>query len=411
MADQTVKYLLVGGGVASVFAAQSIREKDKDGPLMIVGSEPHFPYDRPPLSKGLLRNEEVTLDDASSKFDNFYPDNAIDLRRGVEVVSLDRGAKEASLSDGSTIGYEKLLIATGSRPRLLEVPGEHLSGVHHLRTADDALAIRSAVGSGTKVLMVGAGYIGLEAGASLVQRGADVTILDPADRPWPQFSSSVLGGYMRRAYEQQNVKFLFGEEVAEFAGGLGLEEVRLRSGRSAPCEVAVVGVGVIHNSELAARAGLAVDEEHGIEVDRYLRTPDESIWAAGDVAYFEDVVLGKRWHAEHHLNAKWQGRTAGANMAGEQKPYDEVAYFFADMFDFHMILRGDPDADGQARIFGDVDAGEFVEVRAGSDGDVILGSAISHDEPKLDKVSDKLEALIRERKPIGQVEAEDFELA
>lgn len=395
------QYVLVGGGVASVSAAQFIRDRDTEGSMAIVCGEGHPCYDRPPLSKKYLTRDDFVPDDAYSKFDSFYTDNHIDLRTGVRVESIDRGAKTLTLADGNQIGYEKLLLATGTTPRPMDVPGG--SNALLLRRIEDAEAIREAMRNGGSLLIIGAGYIGMEVASSALQRGMDVTILELGDRPWPRFASLILGDFMRDAYEAAGVRFVFGDEVV----GLSATEATTKNGLSIPFRLAVAGVGVTPNVELAQNAGLEMGKPSGVLVNSHLVTSDPCIWAAGDIARFEDIAMGRTWRLEHQLTARHQGRAAGANMAGENKPYDQVPYFFSDFLDLHMILRGGGvEADAPQRIIGDAHSGEFVELTGDEDGVLRQGIAISHDEPGLDPISDRLEALIR-----GKVRLDEASLA
>ncbi len=410
--EESTKYLLVGGGMASVWAAQNIRERDKEGRVLIVTNEHHPPYDKPPLSKSYIAKEEVAIDDAYSKFDNFYPDNNIDLKKETEVKRLDRSNRTAHLENGDTIRYEKLLLATGADPRELDVPGSDLNGVFYLRTIDEALGISNAAKTAKRAVLIGAGYLNMEVASGLAQRGVDVTVIEREDRPWSRLASRKLGDFLRRTYEGAGIKFVFGEEVTAFMGGGAVAAVSTKSGARYEAEFVVVAVGASLRTQLAKDAGLELGDRGGVVVDEYLQTADPNVWAAGDIAYFNDLALGRRWHAEHHLNAKWQGQVAGANMAGERKAYDRVPYFFSDFLDLHMILRGDPSGSTQRKtvVFGSLEGGEFVELYPDESERLLMGVAISHEEPKLDPISDKLDELFRARADVRDLDAAAFGL-
>lgn len=394
--EEFTRYLLVGGGVASVWAAQNIRERDNEGRIILVGGEKHPPYDRPPLSKQYLTRDDYTAEDAYSKFDNFYPDNRIQLHTGMKATAIHRADRVVTLENGSTIRYEKLLLATGSSPRRLEVPGSDLQGVYYLRTVEDAEAIRIALQHSRRAIIVGAGYIGVETAAACIERGVAATVIEPEGYPWSHFASPTLGGFLRSYLEARGVVFRFGQSVASLEGENGhFHALTTSGGERIEADFAVIGVGITLNTQLAADAGLMLDSAGAVIVNEFLQTSDPHIWAAGDIAAFQDIVIGRRWHAEHHLNAKWQGRAVGAIMAGEEKPYDQVAYFFSDFLDLHMILRGDPAAQAQTSLLGDLEGAEFVELYADESGRIRKGIAISREEPKLDAVSDRLEELIR----------------
>lgn len=404
--EQT-KYLLIGGGVASVQASMAIRERDKKGRMIIVGNEKWHPYDRPPLSKQMLVDEDFTPDDASSKFDNYYPDNNIELMLGRTAAELDRAAKTVALDNGQTIQYEKLLLATGSHIRALDVPGKDLPDVFYLRYVDNSLGIRAALHRTRRATVLGSSYMGMEVASGCVTRGIEVTIVDPSPHPWGKFSSPELGKFMKKAYEARGATFISDHAAAIEKRGEHVH-VLTKGGQDIAGNIVLACVGVELNTKLANDSGLEVDAQHGIVVDEYLRTADPSIWVAGDCACFQDVALGKRWHAEHFLNAKWQGKTAGANMAGANEAYDQVAYFFSDFLDLHMILRGDPQAGKNTTVLGNMDKGEFVELYSDDSGRLRMGVGISHDEKKLDPWSDKLEELIRAKAQAADVKATDF---
>ncbi len=407
--DRNTNYLLIGGGVASASAAQWIRERDADGDILIVCGENHPPYDRPPLSKQFLTKDDYKTDDPYSKLDSFYPDNKIQLVTGVRATGIDRSARSVLLANGDTVRYEKLLLATGSKPRELHVPGSDLRGVFTLRRIEDSEAIRSWLKDAHKVAIIGAGFIGMEVASSALARGCEVTIFERGDYPWHLFASPSTGHFIRQAYESKGVKFALGEEVTEFEGMGELQSVKTGGGLSVAAGLAVVGIGVIPNTELAVNSGLEMGDWNGVKVNEYLQSSDPNIWAAGDIAYFNDLVTGKQWHLEHHLNARYQGRAAGAIMAGEVKPYDQVPYFYSDFLDLHMILRGEP-GHWETKVLGDLDGGEYVEVYYDDNNRLRMGLTISHEEPKLDPISDKLNDLIRAKAKVDDLSAGTFGL-
>jgi 3-phenylpropionate/trans-cinnamate dioxygenase ferredoxin reductase subunit len=407
--ESRYEYVLVGGGVTSVWAAQNIRERDKQGKIVLIGDEPHPPYDRPPLSKNFLTDDNMTPDDPYSKFDDFYPKNQIELHTATKVTQIDRNAQTVTLDNGTTFGYGKLLLATGARPRSLNVPGANRIGVFLLRHIEDAIHIREALRQSKRIVLVGAGYIGMEVAASARTRGLEVTVIEPQSLPWSRLASQELGRFLQSYYERQGVRFLFGDTVTgiEGQGDNGpVQSVRTKNGQQVPADMVVAGIGVHLNVELAKEAGLEVEEKEGVKVNEFLQTSDPHIWAAGDIAFFHDIVLDKQWHAEHFLNAQWQGQAVGAIMAGENKPYDQVPYFFSDEFDIHMILRGDPQGGRNSLFTGDVEGAEFTELYYNDEGRLTMGISIRHDEPKLDPISNTLERLIRAKVNLKGREAE-----
>lgn len=409
MSAHSTKYLLIGGGVASLFAAQAIRERDAEGSILIVCGENHPPYNRPPLSKKALIKDEFADDDAYSKFDEFYPDNKIDLVLGAKVTKLDRASRVATLENGDTVTYEKALLATGTRPRGCDMPGCELPGVFFLRTIEDATHLREALHKHPNVAIVGAGYMGLEVASACVSRGLTTTVIAPGEHPWPLFASETLGHFVKHSFEHEGVRFVLGHDVIGVAGTSRAEAVVTSAGTT-PAECVVVCVGSTLNSELAKEAGLQIASDGGIVTNAHLQTSDPNIWSAGDVTHFEDLALGTHWHAEHIIHARAHGTAAGANMAGANEPYDKVAYFYTDFLDLHMILRGDPHAGQQSAFYGSVKDGEFVELTFDGEGRIRMGIAMSRDEPKLDPISNTFEALIRAGENVRNVRADQFGL-
>ena len=285
----------------------------------------------------------------------------MDLRQGLRAESLDLAERKVTLSDGSEVGYERLLLATGARAKLPEFEGHDLPGVLTLRDVEDSIALRDRFYVGQEVVTIGAGYIGVEGSAAALDRGASVTVVDPGEMPWGKFASRRTGAYVRSFLEGKGARFLFGDEVTRVERDGERLRVTLKSGATLPADTVLVGVGAAQNTEIAKDAGLDMDEKHGVCADPMLRTSDERVWVAGDIAAFEDLNVGRRWHAEHYLNAKWQGARAGANMARDRagetpEPYDRVPYFFSDILETHMILRGDP-AVKASRLVGDPGVG------------------------------------------------------
>ncbi|MCZ7568101.1 MAG: FAD-dependent oxidoreductase [Ardenticatenaceae bacterium] len=403
-------YVLIGGGLASAAAAQAIRTRDPERSIVIVGEEIHPPYERPPLSSDYLLSDEWTSEKAFLKPDGFYADKRIELRTGVKATAIDRVARTVMLNTGDRVRYEKLLLATGARARRLNGQGRDLAGVFVLRTLSDAEALRRAILQSKRAVMVGAGYIGMEVASACAQRGIETTVVDRNNRPWSGFASPALGGFLREYYEARGVRFLLGDEVATFVGDGQLAAVTTKSGEKIEADLAVVGIGAILNTELAREAGLEVDERHGVKVNAFLQTADPHIWAAGDIAFFEDLALDRQWHVEHFMNAEWQGDAAGAIMAGERKPYNKVAYFFSDLFDIHMCLRGAPSAGTQTVVLGDLPGAEFVELSHDHAGRLQMGVAITRDPSRLDPLADILEGLIRERANVQALSAAAFDL-
>lgn len=393
-------YLIIGGGVSSVTAAMAIRDRDSEGSIAIVREEDCVPYDRPPLSKGFLKNPEVTLDDISSKFDSFYPDNKIDLVLGNPVSAVDPRAKRVLLKDGSEIGYEKLLLATGASAVTPPVRGVDNDGVFVLRTMADSAAIRDRWPSVKKVVVVGTGYLGIEVASAVMAIGKEVVLMSRDQYPWGSFASRALGEYMAGYLAGKGVKCEFGQDLVSIDADLTVHGTT----RDEKGDLVILACGVTPNADLAINAGLEANKTRGIVVNGLLQSSDPSIYACGDVAYLFDRGLGEAWRAEHHLHAKWTGTAAGANMAGADEVYDKIPYFWTDFFDQHMILRGYPGGSTDSRMIGDPSTGVVVDLYPFEDGRLRMAIALNPDEPKLDTLSDKLEEMIRAGRKVDSIE-------
>ena len=330
-------YVLIGGGLASATAATTIRSHDPHGSILIVGGEPRLPYHRPPLSKEFLRGE-TTDEQTQIQPAAVYAEQNITLQTGLRAVGLDTANKTVLLDLNQSVRYNKVCLATGSRanrPAANEMPGANAANVYTLRTLSDAGAIRPHLQAGRRVVIIGAGYIGMEVAAVCCQRGLQVTIVSPAPHPWDKFASPAFGAFLRAYYEAQGVQFRLETRAEQIMLTHHDHEgpatgVRTSTGGTLPCDFVVLGVGASLNLDVAKAAGLDVDDKQGVRVNEYLETSALDVWAAGDIACFHDPVLGKDWHIEHWQNALWHGEIAGANMAGGRVAYDHVPWFFSD---------------------------------------------------------------------------------
>ena len=335
---KSTKYLLIGGGLASSQAAKQLREQDPQGPITLVGAEPHVPYDRPPLSKEFLRGEKPR---AELFFDpeQYFHDHDINLTLGIAVRQLDLASKTALLAEGEASAVENALTPTGGRPVSLKLPGGDLPGVYYLRTLDDSAAIAAEAGPGKRAVIIGAGFIGMEVAASLTQRGVRVTVIEAQPHIWARFADATLAGFFQDYCAQKGVIFHTSEMVAEVRGQGRPSSVVTRSGTELPCDFVCIGVGIVPNVELAQQAGLEID--NGVLVNEYLQSSHPDIYAAGDVANYLDPVFGKRRRVEHWGHAEYCGQLAGQNMAGARAPYDLLTYVWSDIFDLHLEFAGD----------------------------------------------------------------------
>jgi 3-phenylpropionate/trans-cinnamate dioxygenase ferredoxin reductase component len=331
---EKTRFLLVGGGMAAVSAAKQLALCEPQASISIVNNEVHPPYDRPPLSKGFLAGR-VTLRDLEYVGLDELPNLRI---RNDHVVGLDPPAHTATLLSGGTVAFERCLIATGGRPRRLNVPGTNLQGVHLFRTASDAEALRREAEPGRRCVIVGAGFIGLELAASLTQVGLSVHVLEGRLSVWPQFGDSELSAVLRRLCEARGVIFHLGSIVSELRGSARVSSVLLSSGLELPCDLVVLCVGIEPNIELAGDAGISV--ENGIIVDDRFQTSVEHVYAAGDVCNFIDTFAGIRRRVEHWGHAEYSGQVAGRNMAGVLTGYTLLNYVWSDIFDARIDYAG-----------------------------------------------------------------------
>jgi 3-phenylpropionate/trans-cinnamate dioxygenase ferredoxin reductase subunit len=327
------RYLIVGGGMTGDAAVKGIRSRDPEGSIALVGEETHPPYARPPLSKALWKGtDEDSIWRGTEQ-------HGVDLKLGRRIVSLDLEAKKATDDTGETYGYDRVLIATGGRPReLADAP----DGVVYFRTLDDYRLLREAAGEDKHAVVIGGGFIGSELAAALAMNGAKVTMVFSAHgigaRLFPAHLSEFLNGY----YREQGVEVLPGESVERVARN-GAFSVTTGSGRTIEADVVVAGLGIEPRTDLAADAGLPVDD--GIPVDDRGRVAGrEDVFAAGDVARFPATALGIETRVEHEDHAKSHGAAVGANMAGADEPYDHLPFFYSDLFDLGYEAVGEIDS-------------------------------------------------------------------
>jgi 3-phenylpropionate/trans-cinnamate dioxygenase ferredoxin reductase subunit len=342
---------------------------------VLIGDEPDRPYERPPLSKDLLlgkaARESVYVHDPA-----WYARHDIDLRTGARATAIDRAGRHVELADGQRVTYDKLLLATGSRPRALPVPGAGLAGVLRLRTLADCDRLADALVEGANLVVVGAGWIGLEVAAAARQRGATVTVVEAADQPLQRVLGDQIAGVFAGLHREHGVTFHFRAQVREFRGDGRVSRVVLTDGTELAADAVLVAVGVQPNTELAELAGLGVG--NGILVDKSLRTDDPDIYAAGDVANADHPLLATRIRVEHWANALNSGPAAARAMLGREVSYDRLPYFYTDQYDLGMEYSGWVPAGGsyQVVIRGDAARREFIAFWA-SQGRVLAGMNVN----------------------------------
>ncbi|UCG51527.1 MAG: NAD(P)/FAD-dependent oxidoreductase [Candidatus Latescibacterota bacterium] len=382
---QSTKYLLIGGGLSSSQAGKIIRMKDPDGGITMVSKERHVPYDRPPLSKEILRGEK-TIDELFFDPTTFFEEKRIELILDNPVQQLDTVAKKVLLKNGDAVEFEKALIATGGDPVKLKVPGSELYGVHYLRTIDDASAIDGEAAPGKRVVIIGAGFIGMEVASSLTQRGIRVTVIEALPRIWARFLDENTAAYFKNYCEQKGITFVTNEKVGEIRGRTKAETVMTESGQEIECDFVCVGIGIRPSVEIARDAGLDVSD--GIVVNEFLQTSHPDIYAAGDVASYPDPVFGKRRRVEHWGHAEYSGQVAGLNMTGAGQKYDLLSYVWSDIFDLHIEFAGDESEHDRVLLRGNLDKRSFVVLYLKSDVLVayLAVNTSSREYPKLQRL-------------------------
>lgn len=351
------RIVIIGAGLAGAKGAEALRDQGFEGEVTLVGEEPHLPYERPPLSKSYLLGD-TPFEEAFVHPADWYESNKVTLRLGTRAQAIDRNTRQVSLSDGSMLGYDALLLATGSSPRRPRLPGADAAGVHYLRTIEDAEALRALFGDGRTLAVVGAGWIGLEVAAAARHYGTRVVVVEMAEQPLAVAIGARLGAFYADVHREHGVDLRLGVGVAEIRVRDGKATgLTLTDGAMVDADAVVVGVGAAPNITLAESAGLAVD--NGVLVDAALRTSDPAIFAVGDIANHLHPVLGTRVRVEHWANALNQPAIAAAAMLGEDVRYDNLPYFYSDQYDVGMEYIGHGAA-GDPVVRGDTTKREFV---------------------------------------------------
>ncbi|MEE4361799.1 MAG: FAD-dependent oxidoreductase [Pseudomonadales bacterium] len=352
--------VVVGAGQGAGQLVASLRQEKYEGEILMIGEEPFLPYQRPPLSKTYLSGE-LPLERVLVRPAKFYADKEIETRLGVRVTAIDRAARTVALSDGSTLAWDDLVLATGSRVRRLKLPGIDLPGVFYLRTIEDVDAIRDSLGAGKRMVVVGGGYIGLEVAAVARKLGLEVTVLEMEERILQRVTTPAMSAYYTRVHEDHGVVIRTRAGASAILGETQVTGVACNDGSELPADIVIVGVGIIPETELAEAAGLACD--NGILVDEHCRTSDPHIYAIGDCTNHPSPLLGRRLRLESVPNAMDQARVTAKNICGGDAVYDAVPWFWSDQYDLKLqmvgfsadadeeVLRGDPEAHQFARFY------------------------------------------------------------
>ncbi len=350
-------FVILGGGMVAGYAAKEIVDAGlRRGQLVILSADSSLPYERPPLSKSFLAGKD-TEDAIRMEPADFYRDHGIDVRLNTVVTAVDAERKRLVLKSGEVLTFEKLVIATGAVPRMLDVPGAGLHHVHVLRTIADSKAIAASADSARRAVVIGGGFIAMEVASVLTQRRIQVVMVLREDRIWQHFFSPEMSGFFERYYTDRGVRLIRKAEVAELRGNGMVREAVLKGGETIPCAMVVAGIGVVPATEMLTNSGIEIGD--GVMVNEYLETNQPGVYAAGDVANYQDVLFGKRRRVEHWDNAVSQGRCCGRALMGERQPFRHVPYFFSDVFDLSYEYWGDASDADEVVHRGDVSSGSF----------------------------------------------------
>jgi 3-phenylpropionate/trans-cinnamate dioxygenase ferredoxin reductase component len=393
MASSTI-FVIIGGGLAGAKAAEALRDSGFDGQIVLFAEEQHLPYERPPLSKEYLAGKK-SLTDFTVQNSDWYRDHNVDLRLGSRVSSVDPAEHSVVPSDGTTVQYEKLLLATGSASRRPPIPGSDAAAVHYLRTYDNAVALNSVLTEGASLAVVGAGWIGLEVAAGARQRGVDVTVVETAKQPLVAALGETVGEVFANLHRDHRVDLRLEAQVEEITTTDGRATgLKMRDGSAVAADAVLVAVGAKPNVELAEQAGLSMGDG-GVLVDASLRTSDPDIYAVGDIAAAEHPLFGCRIRTEHWANALKQPAVAAAGMLGTPDEYAELPYFFTDQYDLGMEYVGHAPSFKRVVFRGDATGREFVAFWLDGDNRVLAGMNVN-----IWDVLDDVKALIRSRTPV-----------
>jgi 3-phenylpropionate/trans-cinnamate dioxygenase ferredoxin reductase component len=397
--------VVVGAGLAGAKGVEALRERGYAGGLALIGAEDHLPYERPPLSKSYLQGK-TPIDDAQVHPQDWYDDNGVDLRLNTSVVTVRPDLQRVDLSDGTSIEYGALLLATGSTPRRLPVPGADADGVLMLRRIEDSDAIRATFGPGRQLAIVGGGWIGLEVAAAAREADTDVSVIEATEGPLFPVLGADLARVFATLHTEHGVTLHTEATVTEIDTTAGrVSGVRLADGTVVPADAVVVGVGAAPLVELAEQAGLAVD--NGVLVSSALRSSEPAIYAVGDIANAEHPFYQRRIRVEHWANALNQPAVAAASMLGDDASYDALPYFYTDQFDLGMEYVGHAPPGSYTRLVvrGDLATREFIAFWLDAESRVLAGMNVN-----VWDVTDAVKSLIRSRTPVAAARLADADV-
>ncbi|MFB7858111.1 NAD(P)/FAD-dependent oxidoreductase [Rhodococcus qingshengii] len=399
------RFVIVGGGLAGAKIAEALRDRDFDGEITVLSEEDHLPYERPPLSKEFFAGKK-TLPEFTVHDGEWFRDHRVDLRPGTTATAIDPAAHTVSLPDGSTISYDKLALATGSRSRRLDIPGSDAEGVHYVRTVDQAAALLRTLAADKKLVVVGAGWIGLEIAASARGFDVEVTVLEHAGLPLESTLGPEMGEVFAALHRQNGVDLRTGTDVTAISvDGGHASGVTLIDGTVIPADAVLIAVGALPNTELASEAG--IDVENGVLVDAGLQSSDPDVVAVGDIAAAQHPILNARIRVEHWANALNQPETAAETMLGRPAEYVRMPYFFTDQYDLEMEYVGHAPHGGYSRVVtrGDVDKREFLAFWLDSANKVLAGMNVN-----IWDAGDAIKELVASSRPVDPERLADPEI-
>ncbi len=348
--------VIIGASHAAVEAISTLRKNGWSGNITLVGDEVCLPYQRPPLSKAYYKGD-VTFEKLAIKNPNFYENSDVDLYLGRRAISIDRKRCEVELDDGVKLSYSKLILATGTRARTLSIEGAELPPIKYLRTAKDVDAIKENLVAEAKLVIVGAGYIGLEVAASAVKQGVKVTVLEAQNRVLARVTSPEVSSFYQERHRHEGVDIRLESTLKRFKEKDGRVHAELSDGERLELDCAIIGIGVIPNVELAADAGLACDD--GIVVNEYTQTEDPNIYAVGDCSNHPSLLYGRRIRLESVPNAVAQAKIAAMSITGHDQVYDQIPWFWSDQYDLKLQTAGLMQGYDQALVNGDISTRKF----------------------------------------------------
>jgi NADPH-dependent 2,4-dienoyl-CoA reductase/sulfur reductase-like enzyme len=353
------RYVILGGGMVAGYAAQSFVEGGlKPGELCIMAQEAALPYERPPLSKDFLagkaKEEEILINDEA-----FYSEHGITLKQSTPVAKVDFDAKQLTTDAGETIGYEKLLIATGAKLRKLDIPGAELGGVLYLRSLEDSARIREQADKAQRVVIIGGGYIGLETSSVLAQKDIPTTVIVSGEKLLARMFTPEMSDFFRSYYEERGVIFVKNAKAASLQGDGRVAGVTLDNGQKLSSDLVLAGIGVAPQTDLFEDGALQIEKGKGIVVNEFLETNLPDVYAAGDVVNYWDVIFNKQRHVEHWNNAVEGGKHVAKVMLGKREAYRQLPYFFSDEFDLSWEFWGDVDEFNRVVYRGEIESAKF----------------------------------------------------